>query len=431
MKQRVGVIGAGVAGLTAAWLLRDRYEVTLLERNGYIGGHTHTLEVASPSGSIPVDTGFIVYNESNYPLLTRLFDWLGVATQPTEMSFSASIDNGRIEYAGTNLQTLFARRGNLIDPGFLRMLRDIVDFNKRAYRLLQEPSDLTLGEFLERHGYSRELRDHYLLPMAAAIWSCPVQTMLSYPMRSFSRFLANHGLLSLRNRPQWRTVKGGSYLYVKAMLRQLDCRVVRNAPARHVERGNDNRWRVVTESDSIEGFDHLVLACHADEASAMLPPEMRRECDALQAFEYQENHVVLHSDRRLMPKLDRVWSSWNYLACENPTGQQGVCVTYWMNRLQRLDVDTPYFVTLNPQQEPLADKVHARMVYHHPVYDNTAFRFQSGLEGLQGRNKLWFCGAYLGYGFHEDALRSAVRVADHLGVLPPWVSQDGRLPGAA
>ncbi|BCO30821.1 NAD/FAD-binding protein [Thiohalobacter sp. COW1] len=422
MKDRIAVIGAGVAGLSTAWLLRERYDVTLVERNAYIGGHTHTVEVDSKAGSVPVDTGFIVYNEPNYPLLTRLFDWLGVDTQPTDMSFSASIDAGSIEYAGSSLQTLFARPGSLTDPRHLRMLREILDFNRRATRQLQQPSSLTLGGFLERHGYSRELRDHYLLPMAAAIWSCPVEAMLAYPMHSFGRFFANHGLLSLRNRPQWRTVSGGSYLYVKAMLRDLGQRAVRDCPVEQIRRGDDGRWSLHTADGELGNFDQVVLACHADEAWAMLSPGLRAARAPLAGFRYQENQAVLHSDSRLMPRLRRVWSAWNYRSEVDTSGSRAVCVTYWMNRLQRLDNPQPYFVTLNPLQEPAPETVHARMVYHHPVYDSEALRRQPQLQSLQGRDGLWLCGSYFGYGFHEDALRSAVEVADRLDVQPPWVT---------
>ncbi|MAT66439.1 MAG: NAD/FAD-binding protein [Gammaproteobacteria bacterium] len=310
------------------------------------------------------------------------------------------------------------------------MLREILDFNRRATRQLQQPSSLTLGGFLDRHGYSRELRDHYLLPMAAAIWSCPVEAMLAYPMHSFSRFFANHGLLSLRNRPQWRSVRGGSYLYVKAMLRDLNQRARRDCRVEQVRRCADGRWSLHTTDGELAGYDHVVLACHADEAWAMLAPELRTDREPLAAFRYQQNRAVLHSDSGLMPRLRRVWSAWNYRSEQDTSGGRAVCVTYWMNRLQRLDSPQPYFVTLNPLQEPAPETVHARMVYHHPVYDSEALRQQPRLQSLQGRDGLWLCGSYSGYGFHEDALRSAVTVAERLGVQPPWVTR-GERRGAA
>ncbi len=425
-RQRIAVIGGGVAGLSAAWLLQRDYEVELFEKNDYVGGHTHTIEVPSPQGAVPIDTGFIVFNNENYPHLSALFDHLGVASRASEMSFSASVNAGELEYAGTNINTLFAQRRNLLQPEFHGMLRDVLRFNARAKRVLAEGAvpDLTLGEFLVQEGLGKAFRDYYLLPMAAAIWSCPTSVMLTFPLESFLRFFDNHGLMNLVQRPQWRTVVGGSHAYVKAMLADFSGRVWTQHAVMHAIRDADGVTIVSRDKERAlvqSRFDQVVFASHADETLAMLDRPTYWESELLRRFRYQENRAVLHSDERLMPKSQRVWASWNYLANSTAEhGVDGVSVTYWMNMLQGLQTPADYFVSLNPLEEPAAESVIADMVYHHPVFDTAAMRAQPLLPHIQGRNRAWFCGSYAGYGFHEDALRSSVEVAARLGVTAPW-----------
>jgi len=413
------VVGSGISGLATAWLLRTRYRVTLLERNDYPGGHTHTVAVDDPHGPLAVDTGFIVFNRRNYPHLSALFDHLGVASQPSDMSFSASVDDGRIEYAGSGLITLFAQARHLVSPRFYGMLADILRFNRQAKGLLAAGwnDPVSVGAFLERAGFGRAFRDHYLLPMAAAIWSCPCATMLDFPAHSLLRFFHNHGLLDLSGRPPWRTVTGGSGQYVHRLLQDLGTARC-NTPVRAVVR-RPGGVEVITDDGNPRRFDQVVLATHADEARALLGDADARERGLLGAFRYQPNRAVLHTDTRLMPRRRRVWSAWNYLARTGEGGQR-VSVTYWMNCLQRLAVPTPYLVSLNPLTEPRRDRVLKEMAYTHPVFDAAAVTAQARLHEIQGRGGVWFAGSYFGYGFHEDGMRSAVQVARALGGSLPW-----------
>ncbi|SEP58273.1 Predicted NAD/FAD-binding protein [Ectothiorhodospira magna] len=422
-RESIAIVGAGIAGLATAWLLSRRYDVTLFEGNDYIGGHTHTVDVQGSQGQRGVDTGFMVFNHRNYPHLTALFDHLGITSQPTDMSFSASVGHGRLEYAGSDLDTLFAQRRNLTNPRFLRMLADIIRFNRAGKRLLQAAPelDMTLGGYLLKEGYGPGFRDDYLLPMAAAIWSCPTHKMLDFPLRSFLNFFANHGLLDLRDRPQWHTVTGGSREYVKKILQDLPDQVHASRRVKAIQRRPDH-IRVITDDGTETDFDQGVLACHADEILAMLDNPDKDEARILGAFSYQPNRVILHTDTRLMPRLRKVWSSWNYMARHRLTDAPAneVSVTYWMNRLQALDEPENYLVSLNPLEEPLPEKVIREMTYHHPVFDQEAMKAQQVLPTIQGNDRLWFCGAWTGYGFHEDGLRSALEVAARLGVTPPW-----------
>ncbi len=420
-RSRIAVVGAGIAGLGAAWLLSRRHDVTVFERNAYLGGHSNTVEVDTGDARLGVDTGFVVFNRKNYPHLTRLFEHLGVETLPTDMSFAASIDDGRVEYAGSDLNTLFAQRGNLVSPAYWGMLRDVLRFNRDAKRSLRsgDADDLSLGAYLARGGYGARLADHYLLPMAAAIWSCPTATMRDFPAVSFFRFFQNHGLLDLFDRPQWRTVAGGSHRYVARIAADLGGRTRLALPAVSVQRSADGVV-VRTAQGVAERFDAVVLACHADEALRLIENPRPAEQAVLSRFGYQENRTILHTDAALMPRERRVWSSWNYLAATGAAGTEHVSVSYWMNRLQRLPGDRQFFVSLNPLREPRAETVVAEMRYHHPVFDADAVRAQHLLPQLQGRDRLWFCGSYCGYGFHEDALASAVSVARQLGADTPW-----------
>lgn len=417
----IGVVGGGIGGLAAAWLLDPHYSVTLLERNDYIGGHSHTIEVPDARGSFPVDTGFMVFNRRNYPLLTALFAHLGVESYPTSMSFAASLDGGRTEYAGDNLNTLFGTRRNLLSPGFWGMLVEILRFNAAAKTFIRSNpgSSLSLGGFLQRGRYSERFARDYLLPMAAAIWSSPAEEMRAFPFLSFARFFNNHGLLDLVGRPDWETVSGGSQSYVRAMLARFRGRYMTRTRVSRVRRLAQG-VSVETEAGETLYFDALVMGCHADEALALIDTPTSTERAILGAFRYQSNRVYLHTDEALMPKRRRVWSSWNYMQEAGATPGDPVTVTYWMNSLQALPEDRNVFVSLNPRRPPRPDAVLAELNYDHPMVDAQASEAQRRIGEIQGRDRLWFSGAYLGYGFHEDGLRAAVQVARGFDVQPPW-----------
>ena len=424
---RIAVIGAGISGLSAAWLLnRAGHDVTVYEQNDYIGGHSNTVEAPGPGGrAIPVDTGFIVYNESTYPNLTKLFDQIRVPTEKSVMSFAVSLDRGRLEYSGSNLAGMFAQKRNILSPGYHLMLRDILRFYKEAPKLLSDPDrmHLTLGEFLVQQRYGHRFIYDHLLPMGAAIWSCTVAEMLSFPAQSFVRFFHNHGLLKLKERPQWRTVKGGSREYVRLLLADLRGAVLAGRAITALRRGPTG----VTVADSTgasETFDHAVIGAHADQALAMLTDASEEERRILGSFRYQSNRAVLHADPVCMPKRPKAWSSWNYLANGTRERQAKVSITYWMNLLQSIDKRTPLFVTLNPIQEPRADLKIREFIYDHPMFDTAAIRAQGEIGRIQGANRTWFCGAYMGYGFHEDGLSAGLAVAEAIGAQRPWSVMD-------
>ena len=421
---QIGIIGAGVAGLSAAWMLRERYSVELLEQRNTLGGHTNTILVEEGDTAIPVDTGFIVYNEPNYPYLTALFEHLGVASRSSDMSFAVSLSDGAVEYAGSSIDALYAQRRNLVSPTHQRMVWDILRFNRTCAADLEGNrfGSLSVNEYLSRNRLSEVFRDRYLLPMAAAIWSCPTQVMGAYPMASLAQFFKNHGLIQLTDRPQWRTVVGGSHEYVKKMHKDLGGRACVDCAVGRVERRED--CVVVTlKNGERRTYDQIVLAAHADQSLEMIADPSTRESAFLGRFGYQRNLAVLHTDTQQMPRHRKVWSSWNYMADDNhdSASDQHVSVTYWMNRLQGLQTRRDYLVTLNPKTPPEPDKVLAEVEYHHPVFNEGAIAMQPLLSSLQGVNRTWFCGSYFGYGFHEDALSSSIAVARALGVTPKWL----------
>jgi len=419
---KFAVIGAGVSGLVTAWLLSRHHDVALIEQNAWFGGHTHTVPVNDPVGPMGIDTGFIVFNRKNYPHLSSLFDHLKVDCQAVPMTFSASIGQGGIEYAGDNLDTLFAQRRKLFSPSHWRMIADILRFNARARDDLPSgiDPDLSLRDYLKQLRLGDGVRDHYLLPMAAAIWSCPLATMLEFPAASFLRFFANHGLLSVSDRPQWYSVKGGSQAYVQTLLADLKGSRFNNAPVEQIDHDGSG-YRIHVTNGQFINAEHVVFGCHADETLALLGENATEDEQALlSCFRYQENTAWLHTDQRLMPERRKVWSSWNYLADYRLAGRP-VSVTYWMNILQNLpDGAKDYLVSLNPLSEPDQDKVIKRITWHHPVFDRDAMRAQSSLKNLQGKHNRWFCGSYFGYGFHEDGIRSAVELCNGMGIQAPW-----------
>lgn len=425
---RIAVIGSGISGLSAAWLLSQRYDVEVFEQADWIGGHSHTVEVAARGAPVAVDTGFIVYNARNYPNLVQLFDHLGVATQATDMSFAVSLDGGRLEYGSDMPRGLFAQPANLLRPRFLAMLRDIARFYRSAPAALAElesaaVSDLSLGDWLAREGYGASFARDHLLPMAAAIWSAPARDMMAFPAASLLRFFHNHGLLQATSRPQWRTVIGGSQAYVKKLTAGFRQRIHLGRAVVGVQRTAEGVALHMIDGAVLD-FEHVVMAAHADQSLALLEDADAEERSRLGAFSYQENRAVLHSDVALMPRRRAAWASWNYMAERAPGGDghdgTRLSVSYWMNRLQNLPDSQPFFVTLNPMRAPDPASVHASFVYHHPMFDMKAMAAQGALAGLQGRRNTWFCGSYFGYGFHEDGLVSGLAVAAALGVPAPW-----------
>lgn len=419
----IGIVGTGISGLAAAWLLSQRHRVTLYESEKRPGGHSHTVTVASQGEEIPVDTGFIVYNQDTYPNLTALFALLNVATQPTEMSFSVSLDGGALEYSGSGLSGLFAQRRNLMGFRFWSMLRDVRRFYANAPRDLDRLTDeMTLGTYLDRGAYGAAFRDHHLIPMGSAIWSASGSCMADYPAAAFIRFFHNHGLLRFRDRPQWRSVVGGSHRYVETLIAATKATLRLGMPVQKVMSDGD-KVRVRDASGAMAEHDHVVIAAHADQALAMLAPAAEEERRLLGAFRYSRNETILHSDEGLMPRRRSAWAAWNHVGRRDAPGEAPTMVTYWMNRLQRLDTEQQLFVSLNPDREP--EQVWHRQTYEHPIFDTGALAAQRALWDLQGRRRLWFCGAYFGAGFHEDGLQSGLAVAEQLGgVRRPWEVPD-------
>lgn len=416
---RIAVVGSGISGLAVAWLLKDSYQVSLIEAGSYFGGHSNTVDVTLNGMTHPVDTGFLVHNDLTYPNLIELFRHLKVDVHASDMSFGVSIAEPDIEWAGTDLSTVFAQRRNLIRPAFLSMLRDILRFNKNAQRYLTEAqsNSISLEQLLDRERFGQTMRDWYLLPMAAAIWSAPVKDILGFPAAHFLTFCLNHRLLQIQERPQWKTVVGGSRCYVQKLVEQLtDVRL--NAPVQRVERLADSV--LLHSSRGVERFDAVVLACHAPTSLALLDDAVPQEREVLQAFRYQENRAVLHTDIRLLPRRKKVWSAWNYLSQGGAGQEQPVAVSYLLNQLQALPFTQPVIVTLNPHIEPLPDLMLKELTYEHPILDAAAARAQEKLPSIQGLDRVWFCGAWAGYGFHEDGLKSALRVVRDFGVEIPW-----------
>lgn len=419
-KLRIAVVGAGISGLASAWLLGKEHDVTLFEAGSYLGGHTNTVDVHLEGKTHPVDTGFLVFNEKTYPNLIALFELLGVESVETEMSFAVSLENPDLEWAGSNLATVFGQKRNLLRRRFWSMLSDILRFNRESTAWLASHPDtrLNLRDFLMVGNYSSAFSEWYLLPMAAAIWSCPTGEMLDTPLATFIRFCQNHGLLQVFDRPMWRTVKGGGRDYVAKIAAQLDD--IRLAcPVTAVAREADGLR--VTHAAGSEHFDQVVMACHSDQALAILGfTATDNQRAVLAAIRYQPNRAVLHTDRALLPRDEKLWSAWNYSAGSGEPGEQPVGVSYLINKLQPLPFKTPVVVTLNPAHEPDPAKVIAEFDYAHPIFDGPAIAAQQRLAHVQGENGIWLAGAWGSYGFHEDGLKSALRVCNGLGVRAPW-----------
>ncbi len=413
---RIAIIGSGVAGMVAAHLLRREHDVVLFEADDRPGGHTHTHRIELPDATVDVDTGFLVYNERTYPLFCRLLDELGVPTQPSDMSFSVSDERTGLEWRGTTLSTVFAQRRNLVRPAFLRMLGDVYRFNRLVRGLLDQPPppDVTLADILAPHRWSRAFEDWYLVPLGSSIWSADPATFTGIPAATFARFFDRHGLLRLRDQPSWRTVSGGARRYVDAILAPLaeEGRLRLAAPVEKIRRGPGGVE--VVGASGVEQFDQVVVATHSDQALRLLSDAAPAERAVLGAMRYQPNSAVLHTDTRLLPKNPRARASWNYHRLRSDTA--GATLTYYLNPLQSIPSRTPVLVTLNRDEAIDPAKVLARMHYAHPVLDAAAIAAQGRRHEINGVRRTWFCGAYWGYGFHEDGVRSAVEMCRSLGV---------------
>jgi predicted NAD/FAD-binding protein len=423
----IAVVGSGISGLSAAWLLSRAHDVTLFEKDVRPGGHSNTLAVNEPQGEVPIDTGFIVYNVAAYPNLVALFEHLKVDTCETSMGFAVSMGEGAYEYSGNGPVSLVGQWRNLLSGGHWSLMRDLVRFFREASALNASglPPELTLGDFLTQQGYSRWFAERHILPMAAAIWSTPTAQVMDFPVASFVSFFSNHQLLQLVNRPFWRTVRGGSRVYVRKILEAFPGRVELGARVDSVTRrdgGVDVSFNGRTRS-----FDGVVLASHADETLAMLRDADPLERELLGSFRYSSNRAVLHRDAGLMPRRRRLWSAWNYLS-PSAENTNDLFVTYWMNRLQDLNTTRDYFVSLNPTLEPR--DVVAAIDYAHPVFDGKANAARARLWEIQGRRNVWFCGSYFGFGFHEDGIQSGLAAAEAVGgVRRPWTvaGESGRI----
>lgn len=415
MNQKIAVVGSGISGLGAAWLLNRKHEVHLFDKRSRLGGHTHT--VKHDHRGLALDTGFIVYNEQTYPTLTKVFSILGIATQPSDMSFAVSSRTPDLEYSGSSLRGLLAQPTNALRPSYLGMLKDIWRFGQVGAEILENRPDpsVTIGDFLRDEKFGDYFATYFLLPMTAAIWSTGTGPTGEFPRDTLLRFFANHGLLSIKGQPEWRTVVGGSSTYIAEMTRDFSDRVHLDCGVAQIDRSPGEVSLTLTDG-SRHRFDHVVIATHADQALTMLGDPTSDERALLGAWTYSDNDTWLHTDTGLMPRRRSAWASWNYLIENAAEKEDQVCVSYHLNRLQKLDAESEFVVTLNPPRAPKSGTVIRRMHYRHPVFDRRSTSSQAQLPHLNGKNRTHFCGAYFRYGFHEDGLVSAVQVAEDFGI---------------
>lgn len=417
-KKRIAVVGSGISGIVAAHILQRRHNVTLLEKNSYCGGHTNTITINDgPDAGLCVDTGFIVFNDRNYPTFTAFLKQLNVAERPSDMSFGFSSDKADFCYSSYVPRGLLAQKKNLLRPAFYRMVSDILRFNKQALSDFRQGllAQKTLGDYLNEGGYSKAFVDYYVTPMGAAIWSTPLIGMLDFPAQSFVQFFSNHGLLELKNRPNWKTIPGGSHVYVQNFLKQFKGEVRTACGVKSVLRFDDG-VSIDFEDGSQEIFDCVVMAAHADQTLKMLADASQEEKELLGAWSYSVNKTVLHTDVSVLPKNRNAWASWNYRVEQESSDQSPVTLTYDMNLLQGLEGHKHYLVTLNRDRPIAAEHVIREIMYTHPTYTLEAFQSQSKLDQLNGKRGTYFCGSYFGYGFHEDGAKSGVQVAKHFGM---------------
>ena len=413
---KIGVIGSGVSGLVSALTLQEKFEVSLFEKNSKLGGHSNTVTIEQENNKYSVETGFIVLNDKNYPIFTSLLKHLNIGVNNSSMSFSVSVDKGQFEYSSSYIG-LLGQTKNIIDPKYWGMLRDINYFYTNALRDVKDcPDNETLGQFLKRFNYSNKFIDYHLVPMTASIWSCPTKSILNFPIKSLLVFFENHKLLNIYNRPKWSTVNKGSREYVKKIQSLLKGKIYTNAKVNKISKSKEGIR--VHYQDGIKTFDKVILACHADQSSEILIENFSEEANLLKDFKYQKNTSILHSDINFMPKRKSVWSSWNYIT---ETGNSGnLSITYWMNELQGINSSKPILLSLNPKILPNPDLIYGQYSYSHPILDNNAINIQKKLSSIQGKNNLWFCGAWTGFGFHEDGVKSAVEIANSHNIHLPW-----------
>ena len=406
---KIAIVGGGISGLTTAYLLSREHEIILYESNDYIGGHTNTVTIEMNGSPVPVDTGFIVYNEQNYPNFSHILSDLNVSTQPTSMSFSVKLIEPDLEYNGSSFKQLFGQKKNLLRPRFYQMLWDILRFNRQAPGLLESNSyDITLGEHAIECGFSQDFIHHYLVPMGAAIWSSSPSAILEMPAYFFIRFFKNHGMLNLNDRPQWRTITGGSCQYVNKMIASFAKNIRLGHKVSSVERLND---RVTVDGDS---YDHVVFACHSDQAIEALSDPSVYEKDILSKISYQKNEIIMHTDTSIMPAREDLWAAWNYHSQGNDDSP--VAMTYNMNILQDLDIKETICITLNSLNLINPDLILGRHIYSHPQFTTESMKAQERWMEISGGNRTHFCGAYWGNGFHEDGVNSALRIANFFGI---------------
>lgn len=413
---KIGVIGSGVSGLVSALTLQEKFEVSLFEKNSKLGGHSNTVTIEQENNKYSVETGFIVLNDKNYPIFTSLLKHLNIGVNNSSMSFSVSVDKGQFEYSSSYIG-LLGQTKNIIDPKYWGMLRDINYFYNNALKDVKDcPDNETLGQFLKRFNYSNKFIDYHLVPMTASIWSCPTKSILNFPIKSLLVFFENHKLLNIYNRPKWSTVNKGSREYVKKIQSLLKGKIYTNAKVNKISKSKEGIR--VHYQDGIKTFDKVILACHADQSSEILIEDFSEEANLLKDFKYQKNTSILHSDINFMPKRKSVWSSWNYIT---ETGNSGnLSITYWMNELQGINSSKPILLSLNPKILPNPDLIYGQYSYSHPILDNNAINIQKKLSSIQGKNNLWFCGAWTGFGFHEDGVKSAVEIANSHDIDLPW-----------
>ena len=416
--QKVAIVGSGISGLGAAWLLSPYFEVTLFEATGRIGGHALTASVNRNDMEIPVDIGFIVFNKVNYPNLTKLFDLLEVPIQKSNMSFAVSVNEGEFEYGSSSIGAIFSSSTNFLKPAFWGLYLDILTFYKTALNDTALDQNMSVEELIRHRNFGQWFTNYYLLPMSGAIWSTPRSEMLKFPAKLLVKFFEQHGLLSLTGQYQWWTVSGGSKNYVDKLLTQTKADIRLNAPVQTVQRSSEG-ISVKTNDQEFETYDHVIFACHSNSALEILEDYSPEEHSILSSIPYRSSRIILHQDTSLMPKRKACWSSWVYLA--NTKGdEEQACVTYWMNSLQGIPMHTPLFATLNPNKTIPEESILLENVFEHPQYDYRAVQAHENLPNIQGQANTWFCGAWTGMGFHEDGFLSAVRVARMMGVNPPW-----------
>ncbi len=416
---KIAIIGSGISGLGAAYLLHKDHDITVYEKEGYIGGHSRTIDVDTSDGKIAVDTGFIVFNHRNYPHLTALFKELDVPTVKSDMSFGVSINEGWLEYGTKHLSNVFAQKRNVFRKDFHHMIKDILRFNKEAQPFIQKNPKASMEQCVEALGMRDWFVRYYILAMGGAIWSTPLSQMLQFPAATMVQFFENHGLLSTSGQPQWYTVEGGSREYVQRLVHGFRDKILLNCSVKKVERQGTHVLLTDQNNQTVQ-YDQVVFACHSDQALKIIENPHQIEQEVLGNIRYQPNRVVVHRDTSFMPKRRKAWSSWVYLSESRTDKEPAVALSYWMNNLQSLPTKDPIIVTLNPTREPDAKLIDNEHIFHHPVFDQSAILAQNRIDDIQGTHNLWFCGAWQRYGFHEDGLLSAVQMSKKLGATIPW-----------